>query len=43
MWKRRHDEERIRGMICMKQIAKLAYDIINHSHVELILTLNFEE
>ena len=43
MWQRRRDEERIRGMICMKQIAKLAYDIISYCHFELILTLNFDE
>ena len=47
MWKARHDLERMRGMNCVKQIARLAAAIIpsneNSYDIELVLVLNFED
>ena len=47
MWKTRRDSERRRGMICLKQIAKLASGIttqyMDTFNFDLRLILNFED
>ena len=46
LWKRRRDEERLRGINCVKQIARIASGVIsyqlNGNTNELRLILNFK-